>query len=390
MRQAVQDVFRKHGGLQVGAEIVKHKGQHWVLGHAHHDLQVVLVGEVGCAHGQGGGPMERNVLREADEHRLLVEHILAAEDDPPSEHRSGKAVDGPRGVVAGRGTLVHDAQFAFSTIVQADAPIEEVAQHQASGGAFHSGTDVGNAPFRALFHCIRMWRRAQQRSISAAPIPLLRVTEEVARRLKLRMAQTELHNAFRVLVRPNMVACSPHHRRQVVPRDRQELLFHRGSHGQEIVADEIADALLDKRVLRQGRVLKRVEAILWRQPRQDKWREFVLVQRFDGQLLAQLEHLEAVVRPEGLVRQAAEVHETDQRRCGFVVPVELDVHMGSLVRAELLAEPLRLRRKNNFVRMDLAALDADGHIRKVSALEKCEEVELQGLVRHVSNESLMR
>mmetsp|Transcript_54778 Transcript_54778/g.138369 ORF Transcript_54778/g.138369 Transcript_54778/m.138369 type:complete len:290 (-) Transcript_54778:268-1137(-) len=288
--------------------------------------------------------MKGDILREADEHRLLVEDVLPAVDHPPGKHRRREAVDAPRRVVFGRRTLVDNPQLALGAVVQAYAPVEEVAQHHPRGGALHGVAHAVDGPLGALLDGLLLGRRAQHRGLLATPVPLLCVAEQVARGLDLRVLEAEADHLLDVCVSPDVMASGAQHHCQVGPRDRQELVLLGLQHLQEVVAHELADAHHDRRVLLERRVLQDFDTVVLIHPRQDEVRELRRVEGLNPELLRELQHVEPVTRPEFVVVEPAEVHEAHQRGDGLVVALELDCGVrGPSIGHELLVEPSRLR-----------------------------------------------
>mmetsp|Transcript_85783 Transcript_85783/g.232715 ORF Transcript_85783/g.232715 Transcript_85783/m.232715 type:complete len:350 (+) Transcript_85783:414-1463(+) len=327
--------------------------------------------------------MQGDILRETDEHRLLIEDILAPVDDPPREHGSREAVDAARRVVSGHRALVHNPQLALGAIVEAHGPIEKAALNDPSRSAVHRGLDVQDRPLLARL-LLLTGGGLQSRRLLAGPVPLFGVAQQVARGVDLRVVEAKGDNLLDIRVVCHVVACSPQHGGQVVPRDRQQLILHAVQHLQEVYAHELGNAIHNLRVLRQRRVLQDLDAVRLRQPREYEGCELLLVERVDAELLAELQHVQAVIGPQAVILEATEVHEADESGHGLVVSVQLDRGFAGIgIRGELLVEPIRLRGQDHLVRADVAAPGRDGDIAELLALVELQQIQLDALVgRH--------
>mmetsp|Transcript_105868 Transcript_105868/g.299230 ORF Transcript_105868/g.299230 Transcript_105868/m.299230 type:complete len:265 (+) Transcript_105868:362-1156(+) len=255
--------------------------------------------------------MQRDILREAYKHWFLVEDILAPVEHSPSKHGGREAVDAARRVLPRRCALVDDAQLALGSVIQADAPLEKIANDYPCRRALHRGPDPLDAPLvtlaKVLLRCT-----AQDAGLFAAPVPLLRLPQEVARRLHLRVLEAEHDDPLRVGVRAHVVARRPQDLSEVLPRDAQQVVMHRGQHLEEVVADELADAGLQQRVPRQALVLHHGDAVLRRQSRQDEWLDVRRIQRLDPKLLRQPQHVKAIIGSKAVIGNPSKVHEADK------------------------------------------------------------------------------
>mmetsp|Transcript_45100 Transcript_45100/g.125032 ORF Transcript_45100/g.125032 Transcript_45100/m.125032 type:complete len:249 (+) Transcript_45100:401-1147(+) len=246
--------------------------------------------------------MQRDVLREANEHRLLVKDILAAVHDMPSEHRRWEAVNatvrcGCVGTIrelfrARGGALVNDAQLPLCPIVEPDAPIKKIAHDDPRWSAFHSGADTFDAPLRALKWSL-LRRAPQNAGLVATPVPRLRLPQQVARRFDASMHQTESNDAFCVGIRGYEAARRLQHRGQQRPWDR--LVLYRVHHLQKVGPNEMAYRSLELGVPDQTLVEEHADAVLHGEPRNDEGRDVSTFDRINSKIFGKEQHFQTIL-----------------------------------------------------------------------------------------------
>mmetsp|Transcript_4885 Transcript_4885/g.11460 ORF Transcript_4885/g.11460 Transcript_4885/m.11460 type:complete len:300 (-) Transcript_4885:409-1308(-) len=284
VRQAIEDVLREDRRLQVCTEVVQHKRQHWVLCHIHHDLEVVLICKFNSADRKCGGPVQGDVLWEADEDGLFVEDILAPVQDPPSKHGCREAIDAAWLILSGGCTLVHDAQLALGAVIQPNAPLEEAAQNNPRWGSIHGAAHMADAPLNA-FGRLLLWSVAKDAGLVAAPVPLLGLPEQVTRRFHLRMLQAEDHNSLGVSIGGHVMASVLQDLCQILSGDAHQLVLQIDQHLQQMIPHILAHQTHEKWVPWQSLVLHDVHAVLWCQAWHDEWLNVCSVKGLDAEVL---------------------------------------------------------------------------------------------------------
>mmetsp|Transcript_96464 Transcript_96464/g.251457 ORF Transcript_96464/g.251457 Transcript_96464/m.251457 type:complete len:262 (+) Transcript_96464:349-1134(+) len=259
-----------------------------------------------------------------------MKHVLAAVDHVPGEHRRREAVDATRRVLPRRGALVDDAQPPLGAVVEPDAPVEELALHDAPGRDFHGAAHVLHPPLAGdldVRGSLPGLDLAHVGDLLPTPLPLLGLPQQVAGRVQLSVLQAEADHLLRVRVGGHEMAGRPEDIREQFPGNLQERALHRRQHVQEVSADKLADFLKHQRVLGQDVVLEGSNTVLLRQA----WllqlrRDVVLVQRLDVKLLCQHQEVEGLLWGEvGL--KAPEIHEAHHAAHHLVLVVQLDCVM---------------------------------------------------------------
>mmetsp|Transcript_149031 Transcript_149031/g.211735 ORF Transcript_149031/g.211735 Transcript_149031/m.211735 type:complete len:208 (-) Transcript_149031:439-1062(-) len=207
--------------------------------------------------------MQRHIFRKANEHRLLVEHVLALVHHLPREHRSRKPVDGAA-LLRGLRTLVDKPQFALRSVIQADAPVKELPSYNLRWGSIHCHSHSIDAPNLAwILQLLAILGRdaPQHREVSTTPLPGLGLTKQVARGVDLCVLQTIFHNEVSLGVVRNLMAGILKNDGQEMPWNLEEAFLPALQHRLQVFARKLARSILKFRKFVEGFVVQDIHTV---------------------------------------------------------------------------------------------------------------------------------
>mmetsp|Transcript_71113 Transcript_71113/g.169758 ORF Transcript_71113/g.169758 Transcript_71113/m.169758 type:complete len:282 (-) Transcript_71113:209-1054(-) len=257
--------------------------------------------------------MQRNVFRKANEHRLLVEHVLALVHHLPREHRSRKPVD--RAALLRRlRTLVDKSQFALGSVIQADAPVKELPSYNLRWGSIHCHSHSIDAPNLTWILLLDILARngPQHREVSTTPLPGFCFTKQVARGVDLCVLQTVFDNEVSLGIVRNLMAGVLKNDGKEMPRNLEEAFLPALQHRLQVFASKLARGILEFRKFVEGFVVQDIHTVRLVQTVHNDGPHILCLYCLDLQLLCKTEEIQTFQRCHPICCKTSEIQQTDE------------------------------------------------------------------------------